>query len=912
MSFQKICPYPGLRPFNEDESIYFKGREEHIDKIITLLQEKKFLMVTGASGDGKSSLIYAGLIPRSRAGFFKANFNNWRIADLRPERSPLGNLARAITQQLELPDEKKVEDELSYGFSSLAKIYRESKFYMDITSAEYQRAGAEEKQERKNKCANLLILVDQFEELFTNAENFSKGRPSLQAITLINLIIETTRIAEKEGLPIYIVCTMRSDYVGDCAAFKGLPELIVRSQFFVPRLKRMEIHRAISEPAALTGNKISNRLVEKLINDSGDGQDQLPILQHALNRIWKAHMDEGAEEMDLLHYAKVGGMDSISLPDEQKKKFSAWYVNLPLSKQKILESASLSNVLNAHARDLFDSSVGYFGKHTGRDISREEAHGLLKKIFTCLTKINDNRAVRNRCTVSEVRNTLGNSISIKQLEGLVNIYREPANTLLKPFIDNNGRFTQLTDDDILDITHESLIRNWTDLTAWTKSDHENVLVMADFKKQLDRWESQSRSSDHLLTIGSLSYFKNWYSHIDPNPYLVARYDQGNLSPKQKVEAAGKFITSAEQYLQASDKAIKRRRKTAMGVISLIVAILISFTSWAFIERNKALEQQKIADQKTKEALASEKTARDAEQDALRAKDTAEVLKNDAQISEKNARTAQHFAEQSKQEALHAKEIAEKEKRNAEEQTKVAEKEKLNAEKQKEIANAEKKNAEESEKNARSAYLLALAQSIALKSNLYKDDPQLESLLALQAYYIFRDNSNTDQDPVVYDALRNASANINSKEHLPVSCVNEPRALIEARDTLFYADRFKSVGALKKHKVLAEHTDLNLNIGGNNSPIDIVAFSGDGKKLITGHNNYHISLWDIDRKQWNLKTPQVLKGHRGLVRGICFLPDNTHFVTGGKDSTLIFWKIEDGKAAMEKNLKLNSGVKGLAY
>jgi ABC-type ATPase involved in cell division len=97
MSFQKICPYPGLRPFNEDESIYFKGREEHIDKIITLLQEKKFLMVTGASGDGKSSLIYAGLIPRSRAGFFKANFNNWRIADLRPERSPLGNLARAIT-----------------------------------------------------------------------------------------------------------------------------------------------------------------------------------------------------------------------------------------------------------------------------------------------------------------------------------------------------------------------------------------------------------------------------------------------------------------------------------------------------------------------------------------------------------------------------------------------------------------------------------------------------------------------------------------------------------------------------------------------------------------------------------------------------------------------------------------------
>jgi len=66
----KICPYPGLRPFNEQESLYFKGREKHIDKIMAELETKKFLMVTGASGDGKSSLIYAGLLPNVRAGFF--------------------------------------------------------------------------------------------------------------------------------------------------------------------------------------------------------------------------------------------------------------------------------------------------------------------------------------------------------------------------------------------------------------------------------------------------------------------------------------------------------------------------------------------------------------------------------------------------------------------------------------------------------------------------------------------------------------------------------------------------------------------------------------------------------------------------------------------------------------------------
>ncbi len=64
----KICPYPGLRPFNEDEAIFFKGRDTQIEKIVKELQGNKFLMVTGASGDGKSSLIYAGVIPYARGG----------------------------------------------------------------------------------------------------------------------------------------------------------------------------------------------------------------------------------------------------------------------------------------------------------------------------------------------------------------------------------------------------------------------------------------------------------------------------------------------------------------------------------------------------------------------------------------------------------------------------------------------------------------------------------------------------------------------------------------------------------------------------------------------------------------------------------------------------------------------------
>ncbi len=84
----RVCPYPGLRPFTEEESIFFKGRDLHIRQIVKLLEENKMAFITGASGDGKSSMVYAGVVPYIRAGFFKAQFNNWIIADFKPQKNP--------------------------------------------------------------------------------------------------------------------------------------------------------------------------------------------------------------------------------------------------------------------------------------------------------------------------------------------------------------------------------------------------------------------------------------------------------------------------------------------------------------------------------------------------------------------------------------------------------------------------------------------------------------------------------------------------------------------------------------------------------------------------------------------------------------------------------------------------------
>src|SRR5688572_22228913 len=160
----QICPYTGLRSFTEEESLYFKGREEEIDKATEQLQRNKFLMLTGASGDGKSSLIYAGIIPNARAGFLKSRYSQWCVADFRPERNPFDNLVRAIATQLEIQNPNTVRSELNHGFSAIVDLYRNSSRYVDVHSAAWQNANDSEKAKLKREAANLIILVDQFEE----------------------------------------------------------------------------------------------------------------------------------------------------------------------------------------------------------------------------------------------------------------------------------------------------------------------------------------------------------------------------------------------------------------------------------------------------------------------------------------------------------------------------------------------------------------------------------------------------------------------------------------------------------------------------------------------------------------------------------------------------------------------------
>ena len=293
-------PFPGLRPFREEEEYLFFGRESQVDAMVNKLAATHFLAVVGTSGSGKSSLVNCGLRPALHRGLLARAGTAWRMAQFRPGSDPLRAMARALAQDGVLFRGYEA------GSVTLAEMIettlRMSKLGL-IDIYEQARLGAE---------VNLLVVVDQFEELFRYrqlgaAKQGHVSGISEDAIAFVNLLLE---VREQATCPIYVVLTMRSDFLGDCAQFPGLAEAINAGQYLVPRLTRDERRAAISGPIGVGGAEIAPVLLTRLVNDVGDNPDQLSILQHALNRTWAhwQHESGGTGPLDLTHYDAIGTM----------------------------------------------------------------------------------------------------------------------------------------------------------------------------------------------------------------------------------------------------------------------------------------------------------------------------------------------------------------------------------------------------------------------------------------------------------------------------------------------------------------------------------------------------------------------------------------------------------------------------
>jgi hypothetical protein len=531
-------PYPGLRPFRSYETNIFFGREEQTDQLLKRLRNSHFLAVVGSSGCGKSSLVRAGMIAALGAGFLTDAGTRWRVAEMRPGEEPLERLAKALLSPSALGHERYIEsDDVAFVQATLC---RGPRGLIEVLQEKPPPEGT-----------NLLLLVDQFEEIF----RFRREGDPDEAGAFVALLLAS---AVQREVPIYVVITMRSDFLGDCALFNDLPETMNDNQFLTPRLKREESEAAIMNPARVFGGRVDPVLVNRLLNDMGSDPDQLPLLQHALMRMW-ANVTKRSEEPS----QKVSG-------DIQHSIQAA---TLTLDDYTAVGGV---NALSDHAEEVYGS------------LNERQQH-IAEVMFRRLTE----RGIGKRDTRRPTRLSDMAEVAEAKLEevmAVVDEFRKSNRSFVTP-----PEGVSLREETVLDIGHESLIRQWKRLNEWVNQEAES----ADTYQRLNQW-AISWKKEGLELWGGISLVKarEWKANQNPTEAWASRY-----SSIEEYAAAMEFLEKSEtdwrkkqahrqdeeierRYLQAKARTA-RKFQWLTGALALLVLLLTGTGIWALKQEREA-------------------------------------------------------------------------------------------------------------------------------------------------------------------------------------------------------------------------------------------------------------------------------------------------------------------------------------
>ncbi len=465
-------PFPGLRPFTQEEDYLFFGREEQTLELLQRLGSNRFVAVVGTSGSGKSSLVRCGLLSELLGGKMLEAGASWEIAVTHPGGNPLALLTDALLEA-DLYDREQ-----EHARENLLATLSRSHF--GLVEAV--------KQADLGEGTNFLLVVDQFEEIFRFHE--AGQRQQEAANEFVSLLLEAA--AQKE-VPIYVVLTMRSDFIGECGQFEGLAEMVNRGEFLIPRLTREQYKRVIEGPIKVAGGRIAPRLLQRLLNDLGQQADQLPCLQHALMRtwnVWAGNGDTGA--LDLDDYQRVGKM---------------------------------SQALSLHADEIYES------------LASDRQRALCQGIFQALTVEESNsRGIRRPQRLGRLCQVL--EVPADELLPIIDAYRQSGVTFLMPSPE-----VELTDQTIIDISHESLMRVWTRLRQWVEEETQAAGIYRRLSESADLHE-QGKAG--LYRDPELGIALAWRESKRPNAAWAERYRPGFATAIGFLEASQQASVAEEQ------------------------------------------------------------------------------------------------------------------------------------------------------------------------------------------------------------------------------------------------------------------------------------------------------------------------------------------------------------------------------
>ena len=851
-----LNPFPGLRPFEFHESNLYFGRDGQSERMLGKLASKRFVAVVGTSGSGKSSLVRAGLLPALFGGFMTSAGSNWRVALMRPGNDPIGNLARSLNSPSVFGSDIEENAELQTTITE-ATLRRGSLGLVESV-----------RQTRMPSNENLLVIVDQFEELFRFGRVMGSEQYQNEAAAFVKLLLGA--INQRE-IPVYVVLTLRSDYLGDCALFWDLPEAINESQFLIPRLTREQRREAINGPVAVCGGEIAPRLVNRLLNDMGDDQDQLPILQHALMRAWDLWRAEGAtgEPIDLRHYEAIGGM---------------------------------SEALSRHADEAY------------MELPDERSRAIAEKMFKGLTeKGADNREIRRPIELREIC-ALTEATEAEVIAVIEPFRREGRSFLMPP------PGVALEADSVLDISHESLIRCWERLHDWVEREARSARI---YQRLADTAALYRSGEAGLWRDPELQLALNWRDENLPNEAWARRYHPDFDEAMSFLE---KSREARDREAQERDRARRRelrRTRFAAAILLLLLLFSLGLAAYARGKQQEALLKTEQLERQTR--IAEEERA-----NAERQKNIAEQQKEFAESQKAKAEEHWQEAERAREETLEQKLRAEEQARIAHENELKAVRARAEAERQRTLAVEQQQLALAAEHEARLeaerannllyAADLNLAQQAFRSGRVERAQELLNDFLQTpgatatkdlrgyewyylwQLYHKDRDTLEGHDDTITSvafspDSKSIATASVDGKvivwDAFSRREVASPKwgahAIASVTSISFSPDnRMLAITAgdntVRLWDTSAPQREPSV-LKGNSAPLYAVAFSPDGRTLAAGGEDKNVLLWRLSEPA---SEPQKLTGHRDMVRALAFSPDGRTLAAGGNDNTIRLW------------------------
>ena len=419
------CPYQGLLAFTKAESPFFFGRQQIVEELSRKLEQRPFVPLIGASGNGKSSVVLGGLVPWLEEW-------GWQVLEpIKPGFKPLIKLETALLSYF--PDDEQLLDECinheaSEGLKLLLERFAQGRH---------------------------LLVVDQFEELFTIAQQQQRDR-------FIDLI---TKVADFPDTPLAVIIMMRADFLEPCLQYDSLRQLIEDEAKYLPPLLGTNLIDAICEPAKCQGYEVTQELLNKILEDIKQEPGFLPLLEFALTQLWE-HRDEEGHRLTLSQYRQLG---------------------------------RVSGALEQHAEKIYCEIGNKFGK---------EGLEWVKRICLSLVRTGlEEKDTRQRLLKAEVLSLAKNKFEDQKAIGKV------LEKLIKGRLLVSGKNQK--NQAWVDLSHEALIEGWERFAKWLKEDRELRRLIERVRDARRVWLNNNKSYNFVMFGGILEQVLAKWSQIEP-------------------------------------------------------------------------------------------------------------------------------------------------------------------------------------------------------------------------------------------------------------------------------------------------------------------------------------------------------------------------------------------------------------